>query len=267
MIYYPLSILMLAGIRDILIITTKKDAPAYEQLLGDGAHLGISIQYEIQALPNGLAEAFLPAERFIDNQPVALILGDNLFYGAHLFETIKRLAKQTEGCHIFSCHVENPSEYGVVEMDSTGKAISIEEKPMFPKSSYAIGGLYFFDKCVVEIAKTVQPSLCGELEITSILEVYLKRNQLHVHRLERGVAWHDLGTHRSLLKASNFVETIQERHGLFIACIEEIAYQLGYISKDELRQLAVAYKNSDYGRYLIELAHTHPLRNKKELTV
>lgn len=254
MIYYPLSVLMLAGIVDILIISTERDINGFKGLLGDGSQLGMRIEYIVQEKPNGIAEAFILGENFIRGSSVALVLGDNIFYGSDFVSKIKNQTKLENGCTIFGCYVKDPTSYGVVEIDENSNVISIEEKPEVPKSPYAIPGLYFFDKDVVGIAKSVRPSLRGELEITSVIEVYLKRKQLKVELLGRGLAWLDTGTHESLLEASNFVETIQKRQGLYIACIEEIAYRMGYISKQQLIELAQAFLKTDYGRYLLDIS-------------
>lgn len=254
MIYYPLSVLMLAGIKEILIISTPHDLPQYKELLGDGSHLGISISYTIQEEPRGLAEAFIVGEQFIGNDKVALILGDNIFYGQGLVETLQRAVHLEEGAIIFGYYVKNPQAYGVVEFDRNGLVLSIEEKPEHPKSNYAVPGLYFYDNNVVEIAKNVKPSARGEIEITSINEEYFKRGQLKVELFGRGMAWLDTGTHSDLLKASNFVETVQTRQGLYIACIEEIAYRKEYINKEQLQQLAQDLIKTDYGKYLMRIA-------------
>ncbi|MEL3960620.1 glucose-1-phosphate thymidylyltransferase RfbA [Lysinibacillus endophyticus] len=256
MIYYPLSVLMLAGIREILIISTPRDIVVYKELLGDGSELGLKFEYKIQENPNGLAEAFIVGEEFINDSPVALVLGDNIFYGSNLSEALNEAANIDMGCRIFGCYVNDPRAYGVVEVDENMNAISIEEKPEYPKSSYAIPGLYFFDNQVVEIAKSVKPSERGELEITSILEEYLNRGQLKVELTGRGLAWLDTGTHESLLEASNFVEAIQKRQGLYIACIEEIAFRKGYISRKQLEKLAEPLMKTDYGRYLMDVSRT-----------
>lgn len=261
MIYYPLSVLMLAGIREVLIISTPRDVGVFEELLSDGSNIGMSIKYAIQYEPNGLAEAFIIGEKFIGNSSVALVLGDNIFYGASLGTWLMELAKLNEGAHIFGCYVKDPRAYGVVEVDQNLKAISIEEKPENPKSSFAIPGLYFFDKNVVRIAKTVKPSPRGEKEITSILTNYLENGLLNVRLTGRGLAWLDTGTHDSLLEASNFVEAIQKRQGLYIACIEEIAFRKGYIDLEQLYKLAEPLLKTDYGRYIKEIAELEENKN------
>jgi glucose-1-phosphate thymidylyltransferase len=255
MIYYPLSVLMLAGIREILIISTPRDVDIFKELLGNGDNIGIRIEYAIQDNPNGIAESFIIGEKFIGNSSVALVLGDNIFYGSNFGNILLESSNLVEGAIIFGCFVKNPKDYGVIELDQNMSPISIEEKPENPKSSFAIPGLYFFDNKVVNIAKSVQPSDRGELEITSVINEYLKLGQLNVHLAGRGLAWLDTGTHESLLEASNFVEAIQKRQGLYIACIEEIAYRRGYISKDKLVELAQPLVKTDYGKYLLELAN------------
>lgn len=256
MIYYPLSVLMLAGIREVLIISTPRDIEGFKELLGDGSNLGMKFEYAIQKYPNGLAEAFIIGEEFIGDSSVALVLGDNIFYGANLSNLLQGAASLTSGSIILGCNVNDPRAYGVVEIDEQFNAISIEEKPEKPKSSYAIPGLYFFDNQVIEIAKSVKPSLRGEVEITSVLEEYLSKGQLTVVVSGRGLAWLDTGTHESLLEASNFVEAIQKRQGLYIACIEEIAYRKGYITKQQLLELAQPLLKTDYGNYLFEISNT-----------
>lgn len=253
MIYYPLSVLMLAGIRDILIISTPRDIEFYRELLGDGHRLGLSFSYMVQDKPNGIAEAFIIGADFIGTDNVALILGDNLFYGQGFSPILRRVANLTEGAYIFAYYVHNPESYGVVEFDAEGKIISLEEKPKNPKSNYAIPGLYFYDNEVVDIARSLTPSDRGELEITDVNAVYLNRNKLKVQVLGRGFAWLDTGTHESLLEASNFVQAVQKRQGLYIACIEEIAFRNGYISRKELQELAKPYMNTEYGKYLLRL--------------
>ena len=257
MIYYPLSTLMLAGIREVLIISTPRDVVVFEELLGDGSQLGMDIQYAIQEQPNGLAEAFIIGEDFIGKDAVALVLGDNIFYGQSFSQVLRRAAERTEnepGATIFGYYVRDPREYGVVEFDENGKAISIEEKPAEPKSNYAVPGLYFYDNSVVEIAKTIQPSAGGELEITAVNNAYLDRGDLHVETLGRGFAWLDTGNHDMLLAAADFVSAFQKRQGLYISCIEEIAYKRGFINKEQLVALAQPLLKTDYGKYLMEIA-------------
>jgi len=253
MIYYPLSVLMLANIREILIISTPRDLPVFEELLGDGSQLGIKLEYKIQEYPNGLAEAFIIGEKFIGDDNVCLILGDNVFYGAGFSGLVEEAAKLKEGAVVFGYPVKDPRAYGVVEFDETGKAISLEEKPENPKSNYAIPGLYFYDNTVVEKAKNVKPSARGEIEITTVNEMYLSEGTLNVKNLGRGVAWLDTGTHDALLEAANFVQTVQKRQGFYIACIEEIAYAKGWINKEQLLKLAKPMMKTEYGKYLAEL--------------
>jgi glucose-1-phosphate thymidylyltransferase len=254
MIYYPISVLMLAGIKEILIISTPRDLPMYKDLLGDGSDLGISFVYEEQYEPKGLAEAFIIGEDFIGNDNVCLILGDNVFYGHRLTEILEKATKLKEGAVIFGYYTNNPEAFGVVEFDDEGNVISIEEKPKHPKSNYIVPGLYFYDNEVISIAKKVKPSDRGEVEITSVNDIYLKKNKLKVELLGRGMAWLDTGTHVGLLEAGNFIETVQKRQSLYIACLEEIAFNKGYISKEKLLKLAEPLKKTDYGQYLIKLA-------------
>ena len=254
MIYYPLSVLMLAGIREILIISTPRDITVFHELLGDGSHLGIKIEYAVQDQPKGLAEAFMIGEAFIGNSPVALVLGDNIFYGSDFGNRVQEAASLVKGGIIFGCFVKDPKAYGVIEVDENENPISIEEKPENPKSKFAVPGLYFFDNSVVQTAKEVKPSARGELEITSIIDQYLSRGELAVKLLGRGIAWLDTGTNESLLEASNFVEAIQKRQGLYIACIEEIAFRRGYITRMQLLELARPLMKTDYGKYLMDIA-------------
>lgn len=255
MIYYPLSILMLAGIREILIISTPRDTLVFQDLLGDGKNLGISIQYKIQEEPKGLAQAFILGESFIGNDNVALILGDNIFYGSEFTQKLENAIKRKDGATIFGYIVEEPRDFGVVEFDDKFNVSSIEEKPSMPKSNYAVPGLYFYDNQVVEIAKAVKPSQRGELEITSINNEYLKMNKLKVELLGRGMAWLDMGTYNGLLDASNFISTIQKRQGLYVGCIEEIAYRKGYIDKNQLIEQAQYLQKTAYGKYLLKIAN------------
>ena len=254
MIYYPISTLMLAGIREILIISTPRDLPAFRELLGTGERLGVRFEYAVQEAPNGLAEAFLIGEDFIGDESVCLVLGDNIFYGYSFSERLQKAAAMKEGATIFGYHVSNPSDFGVVEFDKDGKVLSIEEKPKVPKSSYAVPGLYFYDNRVVSIAKTITPSARGELEITSVNNVYLSEGKLRVELFGRGMAWLDTGTHRAMLDAANFVDAIQQRQGLYVACLEEIAYSKGWITKASLLESAARYGKSDYGKYLTQIA-------------
>lgn len=253
MIYYPLSVLMLAGIRDILIISTKRDITVYEELLGDGSQLGLSFTYKIQDEPKGIAEAFIIGEDFIGDSPVCLILGDNIFYGQGFSPILEKASNIEKGATIFGYYVKDPHRYGIVEFGESGQAISLEEKPKTPKSNYAISGLYFYDNEVIKIAKEIKPSNRGELEITDINKVYLERGLLSVQTLGRGFAWLDTGTHDSLLEANNYVHAIQKRQGLYIACIEEIAYRNGYINKEQLIKLAKPLLKTDYGEYLMSI--------------
>ena len=257
MIYYPLSTLMLAGINEVLIISTPRDLPVFEELLGDGKQLGMNIGYAVQEAPNGLAEAFIIGADFIGDDSVALVLGDNIFYGQSFSQTLRNARDRVEkegGATIFGYYVRDPREYGVVEFDENGKAISIEEKHQEPKSNYAVPGLYFYDNDVVKIAKTITPSARGELEITAVNNAYLDRGDLFVETLGRGFAWLDTGNHDMLLAAANFVSTIQKRQGMYVSCIEEIAFKRGFITADQLKELAKPLMKSDYGKYLLEVA-------------
>ena len=254
MIYYPLSVLMLANIREILIISTERDLPVFKELLKDGSDLGLKLEYKVQEKPNGLAEAFIIGEEFIGDDNVALILGDNIFYGSGFTGLVEEAAKLKKGAIVFGYPVKDPRAYGVVEFDENGKAISLEEKPENPKSNYAIPGLYFYDNTVVEKAKNVKPSARGEIEITTVNEMYLSEGKLNVKNLGRGVAWLDTGTHDALLEAATYVEAIQKRQGFYIACIEEIAYAKGWINKEQLVKIGNELIKTDYGKYLIEIS-------------
>ncbi len=254
MIFYPLSVLMMAGIREILIISTPQDIGLYEKLFEDGSHLGLNIQYAIQPSPDGLAQAFLIGENFIGNDCVCMILGDNIFYGYGLRQILKEAAKLKDGALVFGYYVKDPQRYGVAEFDEHGKVISLEEKPKQPKSNYAITGLYFYDNTVVSKAKSLKPSARGELEITDLNKMYLNENKLNVKILSRGMAWLDTGTHETLLMASNFIATIEQRQGLKVACIEEIAYREGLITSEQLINLSQFYKNNSYGDYLLDIS-------------
>jgi len=253
MVYYPLSTLMLAGIREILVITTPHDQDAFVRLLGDGSEIGLRIEYRVQPHPDGLAQAFLIGERFVGDDSVALALGDNIFYGAHFSDYVREGAAQRRGATVFGYWVRDPERYGVVEFNAAGQAVSLEEKPQKPKSSYAVTGLYFYDNQVIEIAAGLKPSARGELEITDVNRTYLERGQLHVEKLPRGIAWLDTGTHEALVQASNYIQAIEERQGLMVACLEEIAFRMGYISAADVERLAKAMASSAYGQYLIRL--------------
>lgn len=255
MIYYPMSILMLAGIKDILIISTPDDTPRFEQLFGNGNDLGLNLEYKAQEQPNGLAEAFIIGEEFIGQDSVCLILGDNIYYGGGLSKLLQRSAQKENGATVFGYHVNDPERFGVVEFDEQMKAISIEEKPENPRSDYAVTGLYFYDNKVVEIAKSVQPSDRGELEITDVNRAYLEAGELDVEVMGRGYAWLDTGTHESLLEAGTFIETIEKRQNLKVACLEEISYRMGYITREQLIELAQPLKKNEYGQYMLRLAN------------
>lgn len=254
MIYYPLSVLMLAGIKEILIISTPRDITAFEELLGNGSDIGLKFQYVVQEQPRGLADAFIIGEEFIGIDKVALVLGDNIFYGYGFTERLKSAEEREDGATIFGYHVSNPTAYGVVEFDEDNKVVSIEEKPENPKSNYAVPGLYFYDNNVVDIAKNIKPSARGEIEITAVNNEYLRRGNLKVELFGRGMAWLDTGTHRSLLDAANFVEVVQTRQGLYVACVEEIAYRNNFINREQLLKLAETLLNTEYGKYLMQVA-------------
>lgn len=253
MIYYPISTLMLAGIRDILIISTPMDTPRFEQLLGDGSQWGLNLQYKVQPSPDGLAQAFIIGEEFIGDDNVALVLGDNIFYGHDLPKELEAAVSQESGATVFAYHVNDPERYGVVEFDASGKAISLEEKPVEPKSNYAVTGLYFYDNRVVEMAKQLKPSPRGELEITDINNLYMQQGKLSVAMMGRGYAWLDTGTHQSLIEASNFIQTIEERQGLKVSCPEEIAYRKGFIDEKQIIKLAQPLAKNQYGKYLLRM--------------
>ena len=261
MIYYPLSVLMLAGIKDILIISTPEDLPNFEKLLGDGKEIGVKLSYKVQPSPDGLAQAFILGEEFIGNDDVCLILGDNIYYGQGFSEKLKRASEQQVGATVFGYYVNDPERFGVVEFDNSGKALSIEEKPENPKSNYAVTGLYFYDNRVVEIAKNIKPSHRGELEITDVNNVYLQQGGLNVELLGRGFAWLDTGTHDSLIEASQFVQTIEHRQGLKVACLEEIAFNNGWITVDELKERGEFFKKTGYGQYLLKLYQEKSTKN------
>lgn len=254
MIYYPMSILMLAGIKDILIISTPTDTPRFEELFGNGNELGLNIEYKVQESPDGLAQAFIIGEEFIGDDSVCLILGDNIYYGGGLSKMLQRAVSRPSGATVFGYHVHDPERFGVVEFDKEMKAVSIEEKPEKPKSNYAVTGLYFYDNKVVDIAKNIKPSPRGELEITDVNKAYLEKGELNVELLGRGYAWLDSGTHESLLEASNFIETIEKRQNLKVACLEEIAYHMGYIDREQLIKLAQPLKKNNYGQYMLRIA-------------
>jgi len=257
MIYYPLSVLMLAGIREILVISTPEDLPNFEKLLGTGAELGLQLSYKVQPSPDGLAQAFILGEEFIGDDNVCLVLGDNIFYGQHFSEQLHRAAKQTSGATVFGYYVNDPERFGVVEFDANGKALSIEEKPVQPKSNYAVTGLYFYDNKVVEIAKSIQPSQRGELEITDVNNAYLKQENLKVEMLGRGFAWLDTGTHDSLLEASHFVQTIEKRQGLKVASLEEISFNNGWLDAEQLKARGDYFNKTGYGQYLLKIYQEH----------
>ncbi len=253
MVYYPLSTLMLAGIRHVLVITTPRDQDAFRRLLGDGSEIGLRIEYAVQPRPDGLAQAFLIGRDFIGEDRVSLALGDNIFYGAHFSDYLRSAAARERGATVFGYRVKDPERYGVVEFDASGRAVSLEEKPARPRSPYAVTGLYFYDNDVVRFAEQLKPSPRGELEITDLNRCYLERCRLHVEKLARGIAWLDTGTHEALMQASSYIQAIEERQGLMVACLEEIAYRMGYISRSDLERLARGMESSDYGRYLFRV--------------
>ncbi|UPT74034.1 MAG: glucose-1-phosphate thymidylyltransferase RfbA [Elusimicrobiota bacterium] len=257
MIYYPLSTLMLAGIRDILIITTPEDRPAFVRLLGDGSWCGLNISYAVQPKPEGLAQAFIIGRDFVGSDRAALVLGDNIFYGHGLPEHLRSAAKQKSGATVFAYHVKDPERYGVVEFDAKGRAVSLAEKPVHPKSNYAVTGLYFYDNSVLDVAAKLKPSPRGELEITDVNKAYLAKGKLHVQKMGRGIAWLDTGTHEALLQASTFIQVIEERQALKVACLEEIAFNAGWITAKDLRALAEPMRKNEYGRYLLRVAEGH----------
>ncbi|MBU3191238.1 glucose-1-phosphate thymidylyltransferase RfbA [Clostridium bowmanii] len=263
MIYYPMSVLMLAGIREILIISTPRDLPSFKELFGDGSELGLNIRYAVQKLPNGLAEAFIIGEEFIGKDSVAMVLGDNIFWGQSFTKVLKKASKLKNGAEIFGYYVQNPNDYGVVEFDINGNVISLEEKPEIPKSKYAVPGLYFYDNTVVEKAKKLKPSERGELEITDLNRIYMEEGKLKVNLLGRGLAWLDTGTHASMLKASNFVEAVQSTQGTYIACLEEISYRKGWITMEKLEVLAQPLLKTGYGNYLMSIAIEYEKVNKE----
>jgi glucose-1-phosphate thymidylyltransferase len=250
MVYYPLSTLMLSGIREILVITTPQDQDAFQNLLGNGVDIGLRLEYRVQPRPDGLAQAFLIGDSFVGDDRVALALGDNIFYGAHFSDYLRTAAARTAGATVFGYWVRDPERYGVVEFDGNGQAVSLEEKPLKPKSSYAVTGLYFYDNQVIDIARSLKPSTRGELEITDVNRRYLERGQLQVEKLARGIAWLDTGTHEALMQASNYIQAIEERQGLMVACLEEIAFRMGYISSGDLERIAAKMASSAYGQYL-----------------
>lgn len=264
MIYYPMSTLMLAGISEILIISTPRDIGGFKELFGDGSHLGLNIEYAVQDQPRGLADAFIVGASFIGNDQVCLVLGDNIFYGYGFSERLRSAASREDGATIFGYHVSNPRDFGVVDFDDNGNVLSIEEKPQQPKSNYAVPGLYFYDNNVVEIARGVKPSARGEIEITAVNNAYLEAGKLKVELLGRGMAWLDTGTHRAMLAASNFVEAVQTRQGLYIACLEEIAYRNGMINKEKLLEQANRLKKTEYGEYLFQVADTVKVEKGKQ---